>query len=70
MKLTNRNIKNPYLAAYVRKNDIKTGEDFPIISYMFWIDEKHDLFRRMNGLPEFVSLNAKEKEKFIEFINN
>ena len=69
MKLTSENIKNPYLAAYARKNNIKTGEDFPIVNYMFWIDEKHDLFRKKNGLPEFIDLNEKQQEKFIEFIN-
>ena len=69
MRLTSENVKNPYLLAFSKKNNIKAGEEFSAVDYMFWIDEKNDFFRKINGWPECLDLSGKQKEKFIEFIN-
>lgn len=66
MTLTNN--KNVYVLAYAKEKDIKMGEEFKTTEYMFWIDKKHDAFRKLHKLPDHIELNEKEKEMFLHFI--
>lgn len=68
MKRTGKE-KNPYLKAFYKKNNISIGREFPVYEYMFWIDKKHDEFRKMHGIAEHRELNEKEVVVFCEYIN-
>lgn len=68
MIITNENLKNPYILAFCKANNIKKGDTIKTIDYMFWIDKKHDDFRRLKGLPEHIDLNKSEVKEFCAFI--
>lgn len=68
MIVNRKNIKNPYLLAYMDVHNIRDGEDIKNTNYMFWIDKKHNEYRKLKGLPEHIELNNNEVKEFVEFI--
>ncbi len=68
MLLTTNNLKNPYVLAYCKAHGANKGEEIKTFDYMFWIDKKHDDFRKMYNLPEHIELNEKQQNVFLSYI--
>ena len=68
MIIVKDNLKNPYVLAYCKAHGVKQGEKVKNIDYMFWIDKKHDDFRKLHNLPEHIELNETENKHFLSFI--
>jgi hypothetical protein len=57
-----------YVQAYLKLNNLKVGDSWDNVDYMFWIDKKHDEFRKLHRLPEHITLNDSQVEQFLHFI--
>lgn len=68
MIINRERIKNPYLLAYVDRLNIADGTDIRPIDYMFWIDARHDEYRKAHGLPEHISLSNDEVADFTKYL--
>lgn len=69
MIISKDNLKNPYVLAFCKAHGVKQGEEVKNIDYMFWIDGKHDDFRRLHSLPEHIELTETENKHFLAFIS-
>lgn len=68
MTINKENLKNPYVLAFCKVHNITEGEEVENIRYMFWIDKKHDDFRKLHNLPEHIQLNEKQYKAFCAYI--
>lgn len=68
MIISKDNLKNPYILAFCKVHDVKQGEEVKNINYMFWIDKKHDSFRKLHNLPEHIELNEAQHNAFCAYI--
>ena len=68
MTIDKDNLKNPYVLAFCKAHGVKQGEKVKNIDYMFWIDKKHDDFRKLHNLPEHIQLNEKQHKAFCAYI--
>lgn len=62
--------ENPYLLSYFLHKGLTPGDCYFAADYMTWIDKKHDEFRKLHKLPEFVTLNDAEVKEFVQFLNH
>ena len=68
MIINKKNIKNPYLLAYLKVFNIKDGEEIKNYDFMFWIDKKHTEYRNIHNMPEHIMLNDEQVKEFCAFI--
>lgn len=68
MTINKDNLKNPYVLAFCKAHGVKQGEEIKTTDYMFWIDKKHDDFRKLHGLPEHIQLNENQHKAFCAYI--
>lgn len=67
-----KNKKCSYVLAYFKNHDLNIGDEWNMLDYIRWIQNKHDEFHKINKLPECVTYwnghNEDLLEKFLEFI--
>ena len=68
MIIDKKNIKNPYLLAYLKVFNIKDGEEIKNYDFMFWIDKKHAEYRNIHNMPEHIMLTDEQVKDFCAFI--
>ena len=68
MIISKDNLKNPYVLAFCKAHNVKQGEEVKTTNYIFWIDKKHDDFRKLHNLPEHIQLNESQHKLFCAYI--
>lgn len=68
LQVVTESARNPYLRCYFRAKGLRPGDTYKNYEYMFWIDAKHDEFRKANGIPEHKTYNEQEQAAFEAFL--
>ena len=68
MIIGKKNIKNPYLLAYLKVFNIQDDKEIKNYDFIFWLDETNTEYRNIHNMPEHIMLNDEQVKDFCAFI--